>query len=64
MNPYQNMTDNQLRAQLLDEYSHAQRAYPESPNVDSLKRELYRRGYRRTDVVTIALAALIQRHRR
>jgi hypothetical protein len=62
MNPYHNMTDKQLRAQLFDEYSHQQRVYPEGLNVVALKRELYKRGYRRGDIVTIALAALIQRH--
>jgi hypothetical protein len=61
MKQYMEMTDNQLRQQLIDEYSQQTRPYPDNPMVRSLKGELYKRGYRRSDIVELALAGLIRR---
>lgn len=53
------LSDDDLRGQLLDSYRRQTQGYPDSAAVQTLKSELYRRGYTRTDIVTIALAALL-----
>jgi len=58
------LSDDELRQQLLERYTRTQRAYPESDSIQIIKSELYRRGYQREDIVTIALASLLRRQRR
>jgi len=61
MKQYMELTDDQLRQQLIDEYSNQCRTYPDGAKVSSLKGELYKRGYRSADIVELALAGLIRR---
>jgi hypothetical protein len=57
------MTDEQLRELLMENYLRQKQIYPDSERVNTLKGELYRRGYHRTDVVTIAVASLLRQQR-
>jgi hypothetical protein len=56
----QQLQDEQLRRTLLEEYQQQDSRYPDSETVQTIKSELYRRGYKRSDVVEIALASLIR----
>jgi hypothetical protein len=50
----------ELRRRLMEAYLLAPNAYPDSVQVQQLKAELYRQGYEPSDVVEIALAALLR----
>jgi hypothetical protein len=52
--------NDKLRKLLMEAYMKAPNAYPETLQVQELKAELYRQGYEPTDVVEIALAALLR----
>lgn len=54
------LQDEQIRRQLLEEYVQQDSRYPDSDTVQALKRELYRRGYKRSEIVKIALASIIR----
>jgi hypothetical protein len=54
------LSDEQLRVELLEKYAHLERYYPEMDAVKTLKAELYRRGYQREDIIQIALTSLIR----
>lgn len=54
------LQDEQIRRQLLEEYVQQDSLYPDSNTVQALKRELYRRGYKRSEIVKIALASIIR----
>jgi acyl-homoserine lactone acylase PvdQ len=53
----------ELRRRLMEAYMQSPNAYPEGAQVQQLKAELYRQGYEPTDVVEIALAALLRLER-
>ncbi len=53
------LNDEQLRMQLFKAYSEMRASSPDSASVQSLKSELYRRGYEQERVIEIAVAALI-----
>jgi len=53
------LPDEEIRKRLLEAYSSQKTSYPETDQVKTLKNELYRRGHRRGEVETVALAALI-----
>ena len=57
------LTNEELQLFLMDAYDHQTSAYPESEHIKTLKNELYRRGYRRGDIVSMALASVIHRRR-
>jgi hypothetical protein len=60
MNSITQLNDEQLRGELLEQYSHLEQYYPETDAVKTLKSELYRRGYQREDIIQIALTSLIR----
>lgn len=63
MTPYSHLTDEQLRQQLIEQYTKHVRVYPVPEAVRAMKTELYHRGYQRTDVITLALASLLRLQR-
>ena len=58
--PIEHMNHDQLKSNLLDAYAALRDTSTETEAIQTLKGELYRRGAQRTEVVTIALAALIR----
>lgn len=60
--PLEQMNHDQLETSLLDAYAGLRDTREETAAIQMLKGELYRRGAERTDIVTIALAALIKQN--
>lgn len=58
--PLEQLTTGQLERNLLEAYAGLRDTSPETDAIQTLKSELYRRGVERTEIVTIALAALIK----
>jgi hypothetical protein len=56
----QTLNNEQLRMRLLEAYLSAAHNLVETEAIRTLKGELYRRGAERTEVVTLALAALLR----
>jgi hypothetical protein len=54
------MTDEQLRRQLVEQYMQHLNVTPASEAIQAMKSELYQRGHERTDVITLALEALLR----
>lgn len=56
----QTLNDEQLRIKLMEAYFSAAQNLIETEAIRILKGEMYRRGAERTEVVTLALAALLR----
>ncbi|MCA0458224.1 MAG: hypothetical protein LCI00_29930 [Chloroflexi bacterium] len=56
----QTLNDEQLRMKLMEAYFNAAYNLVETEAIRILKGEMYRRGAERTEVVTLALAALLR----
>ncbi len=56
----QTLNNEQLRMKLLEAYLSAAHNLVENDAIRTLKGELYRRGVERTEVITLALAALLR----
>lgn len=56
----QTLNDQQLRMKLIEAYFNAAQNLAETEAIRALKGEMYRRGAERTEVVTLALAALLR----
>jgi hypothetical protein len=63
MTSYSHLSDEQLRQQLIEQYTKHVRIYPAPEAVQAMKHELYHRGYQRTDVITLAVASLLRLQR-
>jgi hypothetical protein len=61
--PIEQLSNDQLERSLLDAYTALRDATTETEAIQQLKGELYRRGADRTEIVTIAPAALIKQSR-
>jgi hypothetical protein len=57
--PAKDYSDKQLKERLVDAYVRDD----DSPEINQLRGELYRRGYRRTDIIELAIVSLIRRDR-
>ncbi len=53
-----------LEQQLIEAYSSAANPLNESDRARQIKAELYRQGYRRGDIVELAIVSLLRRQRR
>ncbi len=56
----QTLNNEQLRLKLMEAYMSAGHNLAETEAIRTLKGEMYRRGAERTEVVTLALAALLR----
>jgi hypothetical protein len=60
---YSHLTDEELRQQVIGQYMQHVGTYPVPEAIQAMKRELYYRGYQRTDVIMLALASLLRLQR-
>lgn len=58
--PLQALNDEQLKRKLMEAYLNVADTLIEDEAIQLLKGELYRRGAERTEVITLALAALLR----
>lgn len=54
------MSDEQLRRHLLDQYMQHLHVTPAPEAIQAMKNEMYQRGYERTDVIKLALQSLLR----
>jgi len=54
------MSDEQLRRHLLDQYMQHLHVTPATEAIQAMKNEMYQRGYERTDVIKLALQSLLR----
>lgn len=59
MNRTNNLSNERLASELLDAFTHEK----QGQRVDALKNELYQRGYKRADIIKIAIASIIRSRR-
>jgi hypothetical protein len=60
---YTQHTDEQLRQQVLEYYRQHIRIYPIPEAIQAMKSELYPRGYGSSDMIKLALEALVRLQR-
>lgn len=59
MNQSNNVTNEQLAEQLIEAYMQEK----QGNRVDSLRQELYQRGYKRSDIVQLAIVSILRSRR-